>query len=411
MSKSLFFLALLVVSQAFAREVIEDESWYDQRVATRANDAHYVLNLDAHRGLLDVRGTGDTAWSFGATPARGSSKPREATFAGLLSKVDPRRDLFVGDLSLTNLETAVGNHCDRIRQSVDFYFLTSPRAVEQAIQHGFNLLGMANNHSQDCDLGRASSTSTPKHGPLMTEEALQALRPGAAFAWAGVGQTQNQKISVRTFQVKGKAVRVALGALTIVGWDMPNTNAINVSRGDVDAQITAALAGFLTAKADIRILSIHTQDGSGHRKREQRAFLALKTAAQRFITRYNGDVVFGHGPHTYAGVRLIPKRGGGHGVIFTSLGNFIHDGLSSNADNYLARAVFDFKAMKLKQVQVLPYRNGKSPSPVSFYGYVNPRDPSARDLEEKINANFEWQLGGFRDAAGVRRRLYYADLF
>lgn len=390
---------------AGAGEVVEDERWYDEPVATQPNDRHLVLNLDKTPGLLDVRGVGDSAWSFGARPASGSRTPRPATFDATLRQYDPRQDIFVGDLSFINLETVVGQHCERIRQSVDFYFLTSPQAVRQAVGHGFNLLGMANNHAQDCDAGRAYERSQTKHGPLMTEEALNGIT-GVNFAWAGVGQGENRGVTVKTFRVKGRAVRVALAALTFVSWAMPNTNAINFNADDVDEQVARALSGFSRAQADLRILSIHTQDGSGDGRREQGAFLALKRAAVRFITRYNGDVVFGHGPHTHGGVRLIAKGRGKHGVIFTSMGNFIHDGLMSNPDNYIGRAVYDFTQMKLTQIQVFPYRNDRRQNvPVNFYGR-NQSNPSV----DSINANFDWQQGGFIDHSGKRRKLFYADL-
>lgn len=67
--------------------------------------------------------------------------------------------------------------------------------------------------------------------------------------------------------------------------------------------------------------------------------------------------MFQHGPHTWAGVKVISKPGGGKGVAFHGLGNFLHPGCKENPDNLIGRALFDVKTLKLKQVQVIPVVN------------------------------------------------------
>src|SRR5205085_584468 len=56
-------------------------------------------------------------------------------------------------------------------------------------------------------------------------------------------------------------------------------------------------------------------------------------------------------------VRVVRKDSGGTGVVFESLGNFIHPSLGAQAKNFIGRALFDAENLKLRQVQVLPIAN------------------------------------------------------
>ena len=76
-----------------------------------------------------------------------------------------------------------------------------------------------------------------------------------------------------------------------------------------------------------------------------------------FVERYRGDVVFGHGPHVWKPVRVVRKETGGKGVIFESLGNFLHPSLAAQSKNYIGRALFDPQTLALRQVQVIPVAN------------------------------------------------------
>jgi poly-gamma-glutamate synthesis protein (capsule biosynthesis protein) len=78
------------------------------------------------------------------------------------------------------------------------------------------------------------------------------------------------------------------------------------------------------------------------------------------VKSYGGDVVFGEGPHVWKPVRVVRKGaafGGGTGVVFESLGNFLHPSLGAQAKNFIGRALFDLRTLKLRQVQVLPVAN------------------------------------------------------
>ena len=49
-------------------------------------------------------------------------------------------------------------------------------------------------------------------------------------------------------------------------------------------------------------------------------FDRAKDYAKDFVEQSNGDIVFQHGPHTWAGVKVYEKSSGGKGVAFHGLG-------------------------------------------------------------------------------------------
>lgn len=176
-------------------------------------------------------------------------------------------------------------------------------------------------------------------------------------------------------------MRVALASVAVLGWDIPGAAVIPMEGSAANAKIDRLIAGFKNASADFRILSIHTQDSSGNGKPEGPAFHQLKKIAERFILEASGDVVFGQGPHTWGGVKVLNRPDGNRGVIFTSLGNFIHPGLRTDPDNYIARALWDRKTLRLKEIQVHPFKNQRTA--IELY-----TDFAATHAP---NANFEWR--------------------
>jgi hypothetical protein len=86
---------------------------------------------------------------------------------------------------------------------------------------------------------------------------------------------------------------------------------------------------------------------------------AVRTGVD-FVKSYNGDVVYGEGPHVWKPVRVVRKGsrfGGGTGVVFESLGNFLHPSLGAQSKNFIGRALYDLRTLKLRQIQVLPVAN------------------------------------------------------
>lgn len=413
--RSLGLLLLLAATPALHAalrfEVLENLVWYAPRVETLDGEASPLAppaspDEDAAFVSLDVRGVGDSGWNYPDKPAAGRKVPLAPGLGQALAAIDPEKAIFKGDLSFINFEGVVAERCEKIRGSVDYYFLIHPANVLEAFDHGFNLFGLANNHSQDCNEGRARADSAPVHGPLATAESMARAALQSPLLWHGVGEGDTA-LSVRTgtFDIRGRPVAVALGSISIIGWDIPHSASVNF--GAKPAALKRArelLKSFQAVPADFRILAIHTQDASGNAKPEAQAFLLLKQIATEFITEYGGHVVYGHGPHTWGGVKVLDRAGGGRGVIFTSLGNFIHQGLGKNADNSMGRAIFDLDRYELREVQVVPFVNLRTtvrfyPAPAKSGGGLGRKAPAA---------NFDWRTSG--DDAGRTSPvgLYYA---
>jgi poly-gamma-glutamate capsule biosynthesis protein CapA/YwtB (metallophosphatase superfamily) len=103
------------------------------------------------------------------------------------------------------------------------------------------------------------------------------------------------------------------------------------------------------SQGDLRILSLHSQGSE--------AFLRGKKWSEKFIREFSGDIVFAHGPHTWAGVKMIPRTNGRNGVVFHGLGNFMHNQVAPNPDNLIGRVLLDLQTLQPKQIQVIPVLN------------------------------------------------------
>jgi hypothetical protein len=296
--------------------------------------------------LLDVRGVGDAAWSRTHEPTA-----MAATYGAALDRFDPDGTGYRGDLSFVNWETVVGTTCSRFASQYvagrSYAFVSRPENLVQAHERGFNLIGLSNNHTRDCH----GSSETPLRGEAasgdMTARAIEALGE-RDWIWAGVATTADPTDAplarVRTFRVKGRDVKVAF-ASTYTGRP---TCPLAACKGE--RQVT--LESLRDADADLRILSIHSMASADQDE-------AVRIGID-FVKNYGGDVVFGHGPHVWKPVRVVRKGeafGGGAGVVFESLGNFLHPALAARAQNFIGRALFDSATLKLRQVQLLPVHN------------------------------------------------------
>ena len=102
----------------------------------------------------------------------------------------------------------------------------------------------------------------------------------------------------------------------------------------------------------------------------------------------------------------------------------MHEGLASVAQNYVARAVYDFESMRLKQIQVIPFRNNrKVPNPpmadgtevdptkipTTYYSIKELKKRVDEKVEEGVPANFKWRVGKFTDHEKKRKGLYFAS--
>jgi len=301
------------------------------------------LDARASSDLLDIRGVGDAGWS-----KTHEKTPIAAEFGAALDRFDPSGKAYKGDLSFINWETVVGSGCTQFGSAYSpgrsYAFVSRPENLVQAYEKGFNLFGLSNNHSRDCH----ASTETRLRGEAasadMTAKNVEALGE-RDWMFAGIGSVADEgdykEARVRTFQVKGRAVRVAFGSLYTGRPSCPQTTC--------KADKNALLASLRDAQADVRILALHSMASADQDE-------AVRIGID-FVKNYGGDVVFGHGPHVWKPVRVVRKASGGTGVVFESLGNFIHPALGAQSKNFIGRALFDVRTLKLRQVQLLPIAN------------------------------------------------------
>jgi hypothetical protein len=108
-------------------------------------------------------------------------------------------------------------------------------------------------------------------------------------------------------------------------------------------------------------------------------------------------VVFGSGPHRWRPVRIVQSVTGKKGVLFESVGNFIHPALVPGSEHIVGRVLFDLKTLKLKQVQAIPINVNRIY--VSFGG-ANPRGLKS-NLTWKFVNDANWKAGVSASARGV----------
>ncbi len=397
-------------SADLSKVIYEDFGWYKNRGTVSTIKSLPTLLNNRRADVIDIRGVGDSALLN--TSGEEARKIFPAT--------DPQKNILIGDISFINWESVIGVVCLEKRTSVDFYFLSHPQTIKAAVEHGFNIFGLSNNHSQDCNKGKAFDQSTPKRGPLMTSEAMEKMYPqDSSIVWHGVGPSRSE-ISEEEILIKGKKVKVAFMSLSIVGWDIPDAASLNFSNkshAQVMSEAENYLKSFDQSDAKIRILSLHTQDGTGNNKMEDKAFVLLKEISELFIDKYDGKIIFGQGPHTKGGIQVyLNKDRKPSAVIFTSLGNFIHQGLAIHGDNYLGRVLFDSSSadLPIKEIQAIPLKNEKVK--VSFYDMNAIRNPEGLKQTAFTNmpsapySNFEWVKANLVGENNVKGPIagYYA---
>jgi len=310
----------------------------------KANETLKPVPLDNQLAteFLDIRGVGDSAMALTYQQPLKLTQilPQKVTanFGERLDSLDPTGKSYRGDLSFINWESAVGNYCNGFRGSpsaTSYAFVSHPDNLMEAYKRGFNLIGLANNHSWDCPNGENG-----KHGALVSALHLSRLTTNipANWLWHGVGE-EKAVAKVKAMNIKGKEVKIAFASLYLGGactYITCISDATNILRSLRDAD------------ADMRILAIHSWNNETQQQ--------LVNVGREFILNYNGDLVFGHGPHEWKPVTIIQSPSGKKGVMFESLGNFIHPSLAAKRKDMIGRVLFDLETLKLRQVQAIPLK-------------------------------------------------------
>jgi Bacterial capsule synthesis protein PGA_cap len=339
------------------------------KASSDANLPPIPLDKELATEFLDIRGVGDSAMALTyqqpLKPDRPLPEGGLANFGERLDAFDPTGKSYRGDLSLINWESAVGQYCNQFRgqpSSSSYTFVSHPINIAEAYRRGFNLIGLANNHSWDCPVGEKGV-----HGALVSATYMESLTKqiSANWLWHGVGNDlQKTTAQVKTMTVKGKPIKIAFASLYL------GSACTNITCVSDENKVLQSLRD---ADADLRIISIHSWDEASQQH--------LVATGTKFIRDYRGDIVFGHGPHEWKPVNIIQSNSGKKGVMFESLGNFIHPSLSAKRKDLIGRVLFDLETLQIRQIQAIPLKVDASNA--SFQGAL-----AATSIPTK---NFTWQ--------------------
>lgn len=276
--------------------------------------------LTSSDGVVEVIAVGDVMLGRGVTD---EPQPFGAT-ASLLR----RADVAVGNLECVLAPSSTPRTPGKIGSPAPLR--ADPSRAAHLRRAGFDVLGLANNHT--FDLGAS--------GLIDTVARLRA----AGIAAAGVGPDAEAALEPVIRQVDG--LRLAFLAFNGVP-DEKNDGDWVRATWDVEraeAAVTAAHDG-----VDAVIVSIHW----GY-EYETRVDPAQRDAAQALL-RAGADLVIGHHPHVVQTFEVSDGR-----CVAYSLGNFVFDqGQGETVEGLLLRAFFDEEGTRA--IQALPVRAGPQP--------------------------------------------------
>jgi len=221
----------------------------------------------------------------------------------------------LGDINYINWETSVGTQCDQFwsKQSASTYaFLTHPKELEDAMDLGFNMIGLANNHTFDC------IRSKEGNGPIQSYRFVKELKnkkPETVFS--GVFAQSNQEPAKANLSLPQGTVPVTFLSAYVGGNQSHCANmscAINLAKSK----------STFTDKKRLRVLALHSWDKNSHQQ--------LKSILRNWINLNLVDIAIGSGPHIAESVEIVNTKHGKK-ILATSLGNFIHPSLSAQPYN------------------------------------------------------------------------------
>jgi poly-gamma-glutamate capsule biosynthesis protein CapA/YwtB (metallophosphatase superfamily) len=245
------------------------------------------------------------------------------------------------DLTLGNLECALTDNPITATATLSHSLPTPVRlyaptqAAEWLKAAGFDLLGLANNHSLDAG----------PDGLRQTAEILQAA--GLGVAGAGVNQEQ----ALQAYFYSQNSVRLAI--LSVNAIPIPPDNALpqgqsaeqgwDIARWERQAVLSAVQTA--RTEADAVIVSIHW--GYEYHSQPDPA----QTRYAELLFEAGADVVIGHHPHVVQPPEVLTLEDGRTVLTAYSLGNFVFDqGDEEGTDEGLAlRLVFDDQGLRAAQ--------------------------------------------------------------
>ena len=317
---STLILLLMILSGCQRTDPLASYAWLYQRTGQPVAASDETLTVITVGDILLGRGVTAPEHAF-------------AESAGWLSSAD---------LTLGNLECALTDYpitttamlSHSVPAPVRLYAPT--QAAEWLKAAGFDLLGLANNHSLDAG----------PDGLRQTAETLQAA--GLGVVGAGVNQEQ----ALQAYLYTHNGVRLAI--LSVNAIPIPPDNALPQGQSAEQGwdmarwERQAVLSAVQTARheADAVIVSIHW----GYEYHNQ-PDPAQKRYAE-LLFEAGADVIIGHHPHVVQAPEVLTLEDGRTVLTAYSLGNFVFDqGDKEGTDEGLAlRLVFDSQGLRAAQV-------------------------------------------------------------
>ncbi|NLG70714.1 MAG: CapA family protein [Chloroflexi bacterium] len=245
------------------------------------------------------------------------------------------------DLTLGNLESSLGNYDPPENPgdpSSPYLLAAPPQAAYDLAWAGFDLLGVANNHTLD-------------FGPTGLKETISYLQ-AAGIAAAGAGPDEEAAYRPQIVDIAG--LRLAVLAINAVstpqqGTDEPAAQGWILAEWDPERAVQAVQQA--KQAVDVVLVSIHW--GYEYQPLADPAQERIASA----LLAAGADVVLGHHPHV---VQELEVREASGQLVAYSLGNFLFDQERAETRDGLALRLF-FDSQGLRAAQALPVAAGLRP--------------------------------------------------
>ena len=323
-----------------------------EKLASNKNLPFITLDKETIN-YIDIRAYGDSGWSW-----THESPAMAADFGAALDEFSPSGEVYRGDINFINWESTIGYTCEQWHapyvRGRSYAFLADPDNIHQALDRGIENFALSNNHTRDC----VENIETGLNGQLSTLYYLEQIKINRAqLEFHGISESKKNKINIFSKIIKGVQFKIAFASYYTGRQSCP----LSVCAED-DQEI---INEFSNIEADLKIMMIHTM--SNQEK--------LVEVGKRFILEANGDVVFGSGPHRWKPIRF-QKKNQGFGIIFDSLGNFLHPSMAGQSKNIIARILIDPLTKKIVQTQAISVKN--------YQNTINPSDISPTYIESEL---------------------------
>jgi poly-gamma-glutamate synthesis protein (capsule biosynthesis protein) len=262
---------------------------------------------------------GDSGWAETHT-----SRPSyQGGFKAAFRRFDPKKTI-LGDINYINWETSIGTHCEQFwsKSTPSTYaFLTHPKELADTIQLGFNVVGLANNHSFDC------LRSQEGNGPMQSYNFVKSIRKdNPNIALSGVFAQRNQEPVELNIKTEKGLIPITFASAYVGGSQIHCANMLCLNN-------LGSTREAFTNTNRLRIVALHSWNKATHNQ--------LKATLKSMIRENLVDIAIGSGPHVEEKIEVIRTKHGNK-ILATSLGNFIHPSLSAQANNVALQAKWNY---------------------------------------------------------------------